>query len=206
MTKCLPSFFKIFLLAIGLQFVLLISAVGADAFAKFNVWFFAIQFSSLVIGGLSYTFIAQETDLATNHFTECHFYCDASTSGMYSNSQQSSGRLCVPDLYNFCLNGTAVNTTVTGWRYSNLQENFWWNFTDTEAGSNQDVNAMCNTEQCTWTLVFAVLFPMATGIMEGANLSGDLKGKLSMCILYLHVVLVLYFCIVLVLYLCCICS
>ena len=28
---------------------------------------------------------------------------------------------------------------------------------------------------CNFRLMFSVIFPMATGIMEGANLSGDLK-------------------------------
>lgn len=82
---------------------------------------------------------------------------------------------CTTALSNSCLNGTLYNTTVTGWDMANLRENLWWNFTDTNTGATQDVNSMCDTMQCSWTLVFAVLFPMATGIMEGANLSGDLK-------------------------------
>ena len=164
--------------SIGLLFVLSISAIGADAFAKFNVWFFVIQFSAIVLGFLSYTFITEEQQLDTQFYGNringtggCSFYCDATKQGAYTQG----GLECVNDLFNSCLNGTLQNTTVSGWNYDNLMENLWWNFTDTENGATQDVNAMCDGNKCSWTLVFAVLFPMATGIMEGANLSGDLK-------------------------------
>jgi hypothetical protein len=60
------------------------------------------------------------------------------------------------------LNGTLYNTTVNGWNMVNLRENLWWNFTDTNTGATQDVNSMCNTMQCSWTLVFAVNAPAST--------------------------------------------
>eukprot|EP00049_Salpingoeca_infusionum_P003406 m.66341 g.66341 ORF g.66341 m.66341 type:complete len:950 (+) comp12112_c1_seq1:280-3129(+) len=37
------------------------------------------------------------------------------------------------------------------------------------------VSPSCHGEQCEFHMLFAILFPMVTGIMEGANLSGDLK-------------------------------
>jgi amino acid transporter len=68
--------------SVGLLFVLSISAIGADAFAKFNVWFFAIQFSAIIVGMLSYTFITHETQLSTQVYADgCDFYCDATTIG-----------------------------------------------------------------------------------------------------------------------------
>ena len=140
--------------SVGLLFVLSISAIGADAFAKFNVWFFAIQFSAIIVGMLSYTFITHETQLSTQVYADgCDFYCDATTIGQGA---------CTTALSNSCLNGTLYNTTVDGWNMANLRENLWWNFTDTNTGATQDVNSMCNTMQCSWTLVFAVNAPAST--------------------------------------------
>lgn len=38
-----------------------------------------------------------------------------------------------------------------------------------------DPNVKCNGDMCDWRQVFIIVFPAFTGIMEGANLSGDLK-------------------------------
>ncbi len=163
--------------SVGLLFILSISVIGADAFAKFNVWFFVIQFGAILIGIGSYMWGGAH-ELETQEYKECLFYCDADTLGQSytGNSSATSGaHECTAKLFNMCLDGNLTNTVVTGLSAENFAENLWWNFTDTRIGATQDVNKACGGGTCTVTMVFSILFPMATGIMEGANLSGDLK-------------------------------
>ena len=137
--------------SIGLAGIFLISYLGAETFAKFNTWFFVIQFFSIGFALFSYTF-ATEHDLDTQ-------YC------VYGFDKVRGE----------CLNGTTASTSVIGFSFETFKENLFPNFQNVNNGAEESVNAMCDGVMCSWTLVFAVLFPMATGIMEGANLSGDLE-------------------------------
>ena len=98
---------------------LIISWIGADAFAKFNTWFFVLQYGAIVWSIVSI--------LSTKALT-----------------------------------------------VQRLRDNLFPAFTNTMDGT-KEVNSMCNGGMCNVQFVFAILFPAATGIMEGANLSGDLK-------------------------------
>lgn len=57
----------------------------------------------------------------------------------------------------------------TGWSLATLQDNLWPHFTRGAAGSSPA------DAQETWSSVFGVLFPAATGILAGASMSGDLR-------------------------------
>lgn len=58
-----------------------------------------------------------------------------------------------------------------GQSLATLKNNTWPDFT---------VDDKCGGERCSFSLVFAIIFPAMTGIMEGANLSGDLKDPSGM--------------------------
>lgn len=72
----------------------------------------------------------------------------------------------------------AKELPVMHWSTTRVAESFGWDYT---------VHPSCGDKLCTMHVVFAIIFPAATGIMEGANLSGDLanpqksiwKGTLS---------------------------
>ncbi|CAO1631510.1 unnamed protein product [Parajaminaea phylloscopi] len=57
----------------------------------------------------------------------------------------------------------------TSWSLATLQGNLWPHFTRGAAGSS------ASDAQETWSSVFGVLFPAATGILAGASMSGDLR-------------------------------
>ena len=102
--------------SVGLLFILSISVIGADAFAKFNVWFFVIQFGAILIGIGSYMWGGAH-ELETQEYKECLFYCDADTLGQSytGNSSATSGaHECTAKLFNMCLDGNLTNTVVTG--------------------------------------------------------------------------------------------
>jgi len=52
------------------------------------------------------------------------------------------------------------------WNWKNLKSHWW---------SEYESDKLLCDGACTFVVVFGVVFPAATGIMEGANLSGDLK-------------------------------
>ena len=78
-------------------------------------------------------------------------------------------------LWDICLaNGTRIkhpiysaNTSSSSW--SNIKSNWGMSF------DYAMDDAACAGGVCDFHSVFAIVFPAATGIMEGANLSGDLK-------------------------------
>lgn len=53
-----------------------------------------------------------------------------------------------------------------GWSASRFSANAWPEYREDDT---------CGGERCDFQIVFAIIFPAVTGIMEGANLSGDLK-------------------------------
>jgi hypothetical protein len=72
--------------------------------------------------------------MSTNYFENCNYYCDTTTLNTvdpYGTAQ------CTAASLNLCINGTELNTTVTGWDFNNLKENLWWNFTNTNTGGTQ---------------------------------------------------------------------
>ena len=83
--------------------------------------------------------------------------------------------------------------TFTDWSWDKMMVNAWSDYSD--------VHESCNGGPCDYKLVFAILFPAVTGIMEGANLSGDLanpqkaiwKGTLSAILLCFCTYLVMIF-------------
>eukprot|EP01127_Copromyxa_protea_P018531 TRINITY_DN5856_c0_g1_i1.p1 TRINITY_DN5856_c0_g1~~TRINITY_DN5856_c0_g1_i1.p1 ORF type:complete len:869 (+),score=181.60 TRINITY_DN5856_c0_g1_i1:269-2608(+) len=52
-----------------------------------------------------------------------------------------------------------------GWGGQNFVDNFMWDFNNV---------GLCEGGDCSFLYVFSIIFPAVTGIMEGANLSGDL--------------------------------
>ena len=77
-------------------------------------------------------------------------------------------------LYNNATHITTPNATLYGFSLARLESNLYPNFTNARVGI-KEVDEMCGGGMCTFQYIFAILFPCATGIMEGANLSGDLK-------------------------------
>ena len=104
------------------------------------MWFFIAQYGSIILGIAALTFKSEVEKLSTNYFQDCYFYCDQSTLNMFDPGGGIA--LCNEASLNLCLNGTSLNTTVTGWNFENLKENLWWNFTNTNTGGTQDVNGM----------------------------------------------------------------
>eukprot|EP00043_Microstomoeca_roanoka_P013127 m.128609 g.128609 ORF g.128609 m.128609 type:complete len:955 (-) comp15674_c0_seq2:46-2910(-) len=112
--------------SLGLLFILFISLMGAEFFAKFNVLFFIIQFGSIAVGMISFL-IPHQFD---SHFT--------------SNGTKFPAEAKFPKA---------------------LDDNIYPDFT----------HSVSCLGHCDIHKIFAIMFPMVTGIMEGANLSGDLK-------------------------------
>lgn len=139
-------------LAIGSGSLLVVTAVaygGAEAFTKINIWLFVGQFGSLVfslITMVALTILANSWPLLSFNVTDANGTIVDSDFGLPLDH----------------------NGTFYAWNVDRFLNNSMWSL---ETG----IVELCNMGPCTFTLVFSVLYPSVSGIMEGANLSGDLK-------------------------------
>eukprot|EP00040_Diaphanoeca_grandis_P027474 m.156509 g.156509 ORF g.156509 m.156509 type:complete len:941 (-) comp30999_c0_seq1:52-2874(-) len=136
--------------SISLLLCLAISLKGAGTFAKFNIIFFAVQMFATAWGIVS--FIVPHNNINPHGATK---YWNESAHEPYSGTVFLS----------------EYNTSFGADNFQRLKDNF----AEQWEPSNQCKNAKFEPSMCDFRLLFAIIFPMATGIMEGANLSGDLK-------------------------------
>lgn len=137
-------------LAIGSAALFIVTVVaygGAEAFTKINIWLFVGQFGSLVCS------LAAMIGLS---FSTSWPMCRMNTT--LSNGTQDLDFFLPLD----------HNGTFHPWKLERFFNNSMWSL---ESGAVE----LCNMGPCTFQLVFSVLYPSVSGIMEGANLSGDLK-------------------------------
>ena len=142
--------------SVGLFAVACVSYVGAGLFARFNIIMFVIQMSAILIGVLSYMF--RDTHLDNIDMTDV---CNSN----YPFASGSSLNLICKDGHE----NATYSAEVNGLNWDNLKDA--WDFGYDYAMDD----VACGGTTCNFHAVFAIVFPAATGIMEGANLSGDLK-------------------------------
>ena len=150
---------NVYIGTVGLAAVAVISYIGAGVFAKFNIIFFVVQMAAIISGIFSIL-------ISSGHINDIDMTDPCNDNFPYHKDSS---------LWDICFsNGTrlshpqySASTTSSSW--SNIKSNWGMNFDyamDTVA---------CDGSTCDFHSVFAIVFPAATGIMEGANLSGDLK-------------------------------
>ena len=137
----------------ALLLTLAISLKGAGFFAKFNVIFFCIHQGATLWGIIS--FFVPRTEIDPHGAT---IYLNSTTHEPFP-----AGKTVFLSPYS------------TDWGGDNFQR-MKDNWAPAWEQSGQCIDTATNeASMCNFRLMFSVIFPMATGIMEGANLSGDLK-------------------------------
>lgn len=137
--------------SITLFILFLVAYKGAGTFAQINVFIFVCLVVSLVTGIGSIYFI----------FPSSHAGCE---DGPYPNEPC---HIMKGDKYTH--DGVEYYDG-KGYFYSmsiqRMKDNMW---------PNPVISNQCNDQKCSLNTVFGVIFPAITGMMEGCNLSGDLK-------------------------------
>ena len=156
-------------LAIGSGSLLVVAGIaygGAEAFTKINIWLFVGQFGSLcfsLFAMFALTFVGSNWPLVLLNDTASGGGSGGGNASTVSTNWEwlsaGSGEYGLP---------LDHNGTYHTWEVGRFMNNTMWSL---ETG----VVELCNMGPCTFTLVFSVLYPSVSGIMEGANLSGDLK-------------------------------
>jgi len=143
--------------SIGLVAVTIISYIGAGVFAKFNIIFFVVQTAAILLGIVSILF-------TTGHLTDVDMDSVCRDNRPFDSGSALNDICGLPNATHQIY---SAETTTSSW--SNIKEN--WPMDFDYAMEDQ----ACDGGVCDFHSVFAIVFPAATGIMEGANLSGDLK-------------------------------
>eukprot|EP00937_MAST-01D_sp_MAST-1D-sp2_P002693 g2693.t1 len=138
--------------SLTLFILFLVAFKGAGAFASVNIWIFAGLVVSLVTG------------IGSVFFKPGHKTLDPVT---YDGTPYAG------DFYPFSWHRAdctqyhqGENSSLAGYCEYGVMHTLYTNTTASE---------QCNDQECNLASVFAIIFPAVTGMMEGANLSGDLK-------------------------------
>eukprot|EP00939_MAST-03C_sp_MAST-3C-sp1_P000184 g184.t1 len=149
--------FNLIIGSVGLVGVTVISYVGAGIFAKFNVIFFFVQTLAILLGIVSVLY-------SSGHLRDVDMNDVCSHNRPF---EAGSGLVNICGGANQTDQVYKASTAASSWEH--IKEN--WHMDFDYAMESQ----ACNDGVCDFHSVFAIVFPAATGIMEGANLSGDLK-------------------------------
>eukprot|EP00941_MAST-03F_sp_MAST-3F-sp1_P003037 g3037.t1 len=152
--------------SIGLFSCAIVSYIGAGVFARFNIIFFVLQVAAIIIGIISYSFFPLgDLPNGTMKFPMC---VERASTLSETVQQQCLGYKNYDPPY-------TGQASVYGLGWQRLKENFYPDYSFAPRPEKGHEDTMCGNTVCGFHYVFAIIFPAATGIMEGANLSGDLK-------------------------------
>ncbi|XP_065190112.1 solute carrier family 12 member 9-like isoform X2 [Sycon ciliatum] len=151
--------FKFLYGSVVLALCLVVCLLGADLFAKTSFIIFLLVMTSIMAVFISFgTKALQHYNVGEEKYP-CS--CCYAPPGMYFNMSQPNCTVTPPHVDPECTS----QCFYTGWNHTTLKGNL---------KADYDVDYTTGVKQ-NFQMVFAVLFNGCTGIMAGANMSGDLK-------------------------------